>query len=82
MFDVIYVDSVSSLEESLAAKAALDGKVVVCLSESNSLSEQFQVRAKALDGVQNVLIAVPQQIGELRVWRQLIFPVNDNHNSR
>jgi hypothetical protein len=66
MFDVVYVDSIGSLEGSLAAKAALDGKVVVCLSESNSLSEQFQVRAKALDGAPNVVIAVPQQIGELR----------------
>ena len=66
MFDVVYVDSLSSLDESLATKATLDGVVVVCLSESNSLSEQFQVRAKALDGLDNVVIAVPQQIGELR----------------
>jgi hypothetical protein len=66
MFDVVYVDSLSSLDESLATKARLDGVVVVCLSESNALSEQFQIRAKTLDGVDNVVIAVPQQIGELR----------------
>jgi hypothetical protein len=66
MFEVVYVDSISSLEESLAAKGSLDGRVIVCLSESNSLSEQFQTRAKALDSVQNLLFAVPQQIGELR----------------
>jgi len=66
MFEVVYVDSLSSLDESLATKATLDGLVVVCLSESNSLSEQFQVRAKAIGSLDNVVIAVPQQIGELR----------------
>ena len=66
MFEVVYVDSLSSLEESLAAKGLLEGRVVVCLSESTSLSEQFQTRAKALDGIPNLVIAIPQQIGELR----------------
>jgi hypothetical protein len=66
MFEVVYVDSISSWEESLAAKGSLEGRVVVCLSESTSLSEQFQTRAKALDGIPNLVIAIPQQIGELR----------------
>lgn len=66
MFDVVYVDSLNSLEDSLAKKTEMDGVVVVCLSESNSLSEQFQNRAKALEGFENIVIAVPQQIGELR----------------
>jgi len=66
VFDVVYVDSLVSLEEALNTKAVTDGKIVVCLSESGSLAEEFQERAKKLNIVEDLLIAIPQQIGGLR----------------
>lgn len=65
-FDVIYVDSMAALEEALNGKTTMDGKVVVCLAESASLANQFRTRAQELREIVNVLIAIPQQIGELR----------------
>jgi hypothetical protein len=66
VFDVVYVDSVITLEEALNTKTTTDGKIVVCLSESGSLAEGFQKRAKELNAVKDLLIAIPQQIGGLR----------------
>ena len=66
VFDVVYVDSLTTLEEALKTKAATDGKIIVCLSESGSLAELFEKRAKELSAVGDLLLAIPQQIGGLR----------------
>lgn len=66
MFDLMYVDSIAALEENLALDPVMDGKIIVCLSESAQLCEQFRLRAAELKESLNVLIAVPQQIGQLR----------------
>jgi hypothetical protein len=65
-FEVHYVDSIEGMEHLLKAEPELDGKIVVCLSESPSLASDFCKRAEQLTDVQDVLIAVPQEIGELR----------------
>lgn len=65
-FEVIYVDSPQQLDTVIASKATLDGKIVVCLAESTTFAEQFQVRTSSAHDNKNVLFAIPQQIGELR----------------
>ena len=66
VFDLVYVDSLIAFEEALSAKTVMDGKIIVCLSESGSLAEEFQTRAKELSGVADLVLAIPQQIGGLR----------------
>jgi len=66
LFDVIYVDSLETLDQGMQADTRMDGKVLVCLSESPSLLDQFQKRAEELTDGTNLLFAIPQQIGELR----------------
>jgi len=65
-FDVVYVDSPDSFEASLSASTSMDAKIIVCLSESNHLAEEFEVRARRLKSVEDIIIAIPQQTGELR----------------
>ena len=65
-FDVVYVDSIETLDQAVNANASADGKVVVCLSESPLLLHQFQDRAQQSPHSANVVFAIPQQIGELR----------------
>jgi hypothetical protein len=65
-FEVHYVDSIEGMEPLLKAESDLDGKIVVCLAESPSLATEFCKRAEQLTDVQDVLVAIPQEIGELR----------------
>lgn len=66
LFDVVYVDSLESLEQVIKAKTEVGGKVIVCLAESTSLAEQFQEFAEKTSILANVLLAIPQQLGMLR----------------
>jgi hypothetical protein len=66
MFEVVYVDSMAAMEDGLREASAADGRVIVCLSESVQLCEQFRSRATAAIDLLNILIAIPQQIGQLR----------------
>lgn len=65
-FDVSHVDSTDALDASLSASTLMDARIIVCLSESNPLVEEFEVRAKRLKSIEDVIIAIPQQTGELR----------------
>jgi hypothetical protein len=66
-FSVIYVDNVEDLQRSAASKSHSDGQVVVCLSASPGQVQQYQDLVKTLQpGIDNLLIAIPQDIGEIR----------------
>ena len=64
-FAVEYVDTPDEVSARIDT-ADCDGKVLVCLGESTTISEQFRQCALKTSHPQNVLFAIPQQIGELR----------------
>lgn len=64
-FAVEYVDAPDEVPARTDA-ADSDGKVLVCLGESTTISEQFRQCALKACHSQNVLFAIPLQIGELR----------------
>src|SRR5438132_11384171 len=66
LFDVMYVDALESLEQVIKAKTEVDGIVIVCLAESTSVAEQFQAFAEKTSIPENILFAIPQQLGVLR----------------
>lgn len=65
-FEVLHVDAPEELESRVKEGTPFDGKVLVCLSESPAIAEEFSERASEEDGHPDVLFAIPQQIGELR----------------
>ncbi len=66
-FSVSYVDNVEELQRSATGKSNSDGQVVVCLSSSVGQVQQYQDLVKTLQpGIDNLLIAIPQDIGEIR----------------
>jgi len=65
-FEAIHVDNPDEVDSSIVAETDLDGKVLVCLSESASIAQQFRKKALKAHENNNVLFAIPQQIGELR----------------
>ena len=66
-FSVAYVDDVEELERQAKIKLTSDGQVIVCLSASVAQVQQFRNRTETLQpGIQNLLIAIPQDIGEIR----------------
>jgi hypothetical protein len=67
LFSVTYVDDVDALRRCLNLKGGSDGKVVVCLSASVAQVQQYRDLARELQpGQDNLLIAIPQDIGEIR----------------
>ncbi len=67
LFYVTYVDDVETLSQSLNLKASSDGKAVVCLSASGSQIQEYREFSLSLKtGQDNLLIAIPQDIGEIR----------------
>lgn len=67
LFSVTYVDDVEALRQSLNLQAASDGKVVICLSASVAQVQQYRDLVQELQpGQDNLLIAIPQDIGEIR----------------
>lgn len=65
-FAVHYVDSEDRFREVTEAAEAGDGKVIVCLSESTTAADRFARLVKQLKDRQEILVAIPQEIGELR----------------
>jgi hypothetical protein len=65
-FLVEYVDNSEQLAASLAVPQDADGKVLVCLAESQRAADRFLEQATQFGKSRNVLFAIPQLIGELR----------------
>lgn len=65
-FSVSYLDSVPSEEDSLTADA--DGVIACCLPINSAQAERFQQWSTQEDlaGRYDVLVAIPEQIGQLR----------------
>lgn len=66
-FSVTYADDVNELQRLTAVKSSSDGQIVVCLSSSVAQVQQFRDLVNTLQpGIDNLLIAIPQDIGEIR----------------
>ena len=65
-FDLHYADSPDEVSYADVDERGADGQIMVCLSESAPVAEKFRGLALAAADRQEVLFAVPQQIGELR----------------
>ncbi len=66
-FSVTYADDVGELQRLASLKSSSDGQVVVCLSGSVAQVQQFRDLVITLQpGIDNLLIAIPQDIGEIR----------------
>jgi len=66
-FSVNYVDDVEMLQQQVGLKSASDGQVVVCLSSSVPQVQQYRTQVDKLQpGIDHLLIAIPQDIGEIR----------------
>lgn len=66
-FSITYVDDMEELQRQAKCKSAADGQVIVCLSNSLGQVQHFQNLTKAFQaGIDNLLIAIPQDIGEIR----------------
>lgn len=65
-FTVEYLDDPDSLDTHLSVPSAADGKVLVCLAESQIVAERFRELAMEYREGRNFLFAIPQLIGELR----------------
>lgn len=66
-FSIAYADNAEELQRQATLKPAADGQVVVCFSSSVGQVQQFRkVIATLQPGIDNLLIAIPQDIGEIR----------------
>jgi hypothetical protein len=66
-FSVTYTDNAEELQRQVSINPAADGQVVVCLSSSVAQVQQFRKLSSTLQpGIDNLLIAIPQDIGEIR----------------
>lgn len=66
-FSVNYVDDADMLQRQVGLNPASDGQVVVCLSSSVSQVQQYRTLVdKIQPGKEHLLIAIPQDIGEIR----------------
>ena len=66
-FSVSYLDNPEDLQHKANLKTDSDGRVLVCLSSSLAQVQEFGRQAEVLQpGIGNLLIAIPQDIGEIR----------------
>jgi hypothetical protein len=65
-FDIFYVGLPDDLQAVMSSTSEADGKIIVCLSESGAVADEFRSRAIDASSAGNVVFAIPQQIGELR----------------
>lgn len=65
-FEVRYLDNPEDVGFRDTAQRGADGQILVCLSESSAVAEQFQRIAERTTDRGDILFAIPQQIGELR----------------
>jgi len=65
-FSLVYADRLEELKIQVDSKLRGTGKIVVCVSGSAPLAEKFVETAKDLKDRSNLLLAIPQDLGELR----------------
>lgn len=65
-FDLAYVDDPTELRLPPSGQGRADGHVVVCLAESSEYVRVFQQRAKDASEREDILFAIPMNIGNIR----------------
>ena len=65
-FDLFYTDRPDDIECNLQSPRRADGRVVVCLAETNAAAHVFCKQAIAAGDRHDIVFAIPQQIGDLR----------------